>query len=52
MAAADGLAGLLEADPDLAGSALTQLLETFEEKLIVTPPLVDSLGRIIEKVSL
>jgi len=29
----------------LAGAALTQLLEMYDEKMIMTPPLVDSLGR-------
>ena len=46
-AAAESLAKLLADDDSLAGAALTQLLEMYEEKLVVTPPLVDSLGRIV-----
>ncbi len=46
-AASEALAKLLEEDRGLAGVVLTQLLETYQEKLIPTPPIVDGLGRIV-----
>jgi hypothetical protein len=47
-AASEALALLLEEDRSLAGVVLSQLLETYKEKLIPTPPVVDGLGRIVE----
>ena len=47
-AASEALAKLLEEDCALAGVVLSQLLATYQEKLIPTPPVVDSLGRIVE----
>jgi len=47
-AAGDTLAKLLEDDQDFVGVALTSLLDMYEEKTVMTPPLVDSLGRIVD----
>jgi len=48
-AAAEALAALLEEDGEQTGAVLTQLLESYEEKLEMIPPVMDSLGRIVEQ---
>ncbi len=35
---------------DFTSVALTQLLEMYEEKLVMTPPLVDAFGRSVIRV--
>ena len=48
-AAADALAALLENNRDQTRTVLTVLLERYDEKLEMAPPLMDSLGRIVEQ---
>merc|ERR1719431_625564 len=48
-AAAEALAALLAEDGDQTGAVLTQLLDWYEDKLEMAPPLMDSLGRILEQ---
>eukprot|EP00090_Calanus_glacialis_P034085 TRINITY_DN5691_c0_g1_i1.p1 TRINITY_DN5691_c0_g1~~TRINITY_DN5691_c0_g1_i1.p1 ORF type:complete len:2002 (-),score=813.41 TRINITY_DN5691_c0_g1_i1:71-5326(-) len=45
-AAAEALAALLADDGAQTGAVLTQLLERYEDKLEMLPPVMDSLGRI------
>jgi len=47
-AAAEALAVLLSEEGDSTGAVLTQLLETYEDKLEMTPAVMDSLSRIIQ----
>eukprot|EP00092_Neocalanus_flemingeri_P000097 GFUD01000099.1.p1 GENE.GFUD01000099.1~~GFUD01000099.1.p1 ORF type:complete len:2003 (+),score=661.60 GFUD01000099.1:178-6009(+) len=48
-AAAEALAALLADDGDQTGAVLTQLLERYEDRLEMAPPVMDSLGRIVEQ---
>merc|ERR1740131_818046 len=48
-AAAEALAALLEANQQQTGAVLTQLLDRYQDKLEMAPPVMDSLGRIIEQ---
>ena len=48
-AAAEALSSLLEDNQDQTGAVLTQLLETYTDKLEMSPPVMDHLGRIVEQ---
>ena len=47
MAAAEALSVLLADNTDQMGPVLTQLLETYQDKLEMSPPVMDHLGRIV-----
>ena len=48
-AAAEALSKLLSNSPDEVGPVLTQLLDTYNDKLEMSPPVMDHLGRIVEE---
>ena len=48
-AAAEALSVLLADNTDQVGPVLTQLLETYQDKLEMSPPVMDHLGRIVEE---
>ena len=48
LAASQALASLLALDTEQLGPVLTLLLDTYQEKLEMIPPVVDHLGRVIQ----
>ena len=48
-AAAEALSTLLADNPDQAGAVLSSLLDTYQDKLEMSPPVMDHLGRIVQE---